>query len=182
MKSLKEKLLIYKVRQNKDAEAYGKLYDTYVSKIFRFILFKVSIVEIAEDLTSEVFLKTWEYINSTEKKIENFNALIYRVARNCVIDHYRNKQRSDIATDEEILENIEENRSLEKETEIKVEIENIQNHLTKLKDIYREVVTLKYIEEFSIAEIAELIDKTPGNVRVLLHRAMEALKEIIEKK
>ncbi|MFA6537252.1 MAG: sigma factor, partial [Patescibacteria group bacterium] len=76
--SLKEKYLIYKVRQSKDAEAYGKLYDYYVERIYRFIFFKVNNVETAEDLTSEVFLKTWEYINKTNKKISNLNALFYR--------------------------------------------------------------------------------------------------------
>lgn len=177
--SLKEKFLIFKVKQNKDAEAYGMLYDYYVGRIFRFILFKVSSVEIAEDLTSEVFLKTWEYINRTTEKIGNFNALLYRVARNAVIDYYRSKSRMFAsASDEELLEKIADKRDLESEADTRMEIQSIQNHLKKLKDIYQEVITLKYIEEFSIAEIAEIMEKKKGAVRVLLHRALKALKEI----
>ena len=176
--SLKEKFLIYKVRQHKDAESYGKLYDYYVDRIFRFILFKVSSSAIAEDLTSEVFLKTWEYINKTNKKIGNLNALLYKVARNCVIDHYRARSKEAMATDEEYLENICDSRDFAAEAEVKLEIQSIEKHLAKLKDIYREVIILKYIEEFSIAEIAELVDKSKGTVRVLLHRALKALKEI----
>ncbi len=176
--SLKEKFLIYQVRQNKDAESYGQLYDFYVDRIFRFIFFKVSSQEIAEDLTSEVFLKTWEYINKTDRKIGNFNALLYRVARNAVIDHYRSKNKDFIGTDEEYMERIQDDRNLEEEVNIKIEVKSIEAHLTKLKEIHREIIILKYIEEFSIAEISEILDKGKGSVRVLLHRALQALKEI----
>lgn len=176
--TLKEKYLIYRVRLGKDAEAYGQLYDYYVDRIFRFIFFKVSSHEEAEDLTSEVFLKTWEYINGTKKKIENFNALIYRVARNCVIDHYRTRKDSQRETDEDQLLKIQDKRDLADEVETKMEIVNIEKHLNKLKDDHREVLVLRYIEEFSIAEIAEIIGKRKSNVRVLLHRALKALKEV----
>jgi len=59
-----------------------------------------------------------------------------------------------------------------------MEIQSIEVHLSKLKDDYREVIILKYIEEFSITEIAEVTGKSKGNVRVLLHRALKAIKEI----
>lgn len=176
--SLKEKYLIFKVRQNKDADAYGQLYDYYVDRIFRFILFKVSSIEEAEDLTSEVFLKTWEYVNNGAGKIKNLNALLYKVARNAVIDHYRAKSSNAVATDEERMELIQDKRDLEGEANAKIEILNIEKHLAKLKDAYREVIILKYVEEFSIGEIAEIVDKSRGNVRVLLHRALQALREI----
>jgi RNA polymerase sigma-70 factor (ECF subfamily) len=176
--SLKEKYLLYKVRENQDAQAYGKLYDIYVTRIYRFILFKVGRVEEAEDLTSEVFLKTWEYMNSTKKGIKNLNALLYRIARNCVIDHYRSKAHNATTTQEEIFEKIEDKRDLPEEANLKMEVESIERHLKQLKDVYREVIILKYIEEFSIGEIADILEKTKGNVRVLLHRAVGALKEI----
>lgn len=176
--SLKEKILIYKVRQNKDAESYGQLYDIYVDRIFRFIFFKVSTVEIAEDLTSEVFLKTWEYINKTSSKIENINALLYRVARNRVIDYYRIKKRETTTSDEEYMERIQDKRNLEAETDVKVDLKNVEKYLEHLKDVHREIIILKYIEEFSITEIAGILEKSKGNVRVVLHRAMKALKDI----
>jgi RNA polymerase sigma-70 factor, ECF subfamily len=177
--SIKEKYLIFKVKQNKDAEAYGQLYDFYVSRIYRFVYFKVRTKEEAEDITSEVFLKTWEYINKTNRKIDNLNALFYRVARNAVIDHYRSKQKEANIFDEDQLEMIKEKRDLAKDTEEKIDVENVQKHLLKLKEVYREVIILKYIEQFSVFEISEIIGKSKGNVRVLIHRALKALKEII---
>ena len=179
--SLQEKFLIYKVRQHKDADAYGKLYDYYVDRIFRFIFFKVATQEEAEDLTSEAFLKTWEYINKTNKKIQNFNALIYRVARNVVIDYYRTRRKDVPATDEEQMLRIQDQRDIEEEVNINLEIKSVEKYLAQLKETYKEVIILRYIEEFSITEIAEIIGKNKTNVRVLLHRGLTALKEIAKK-
>lgn len=179
--SLQEKFLIYKVRQHKDADAYGKLYDYYVDRIFRFVFFKVGSQEEAEDLTSESFLKTWEYINKTNKKIDNFNALIYRVARNVVIDSYRTRRNDVPATDEEQMLRIQDQRDIEKEVNIEFEIKSVEKHLAQLKETYREVIILRYIEEFSITEISEITGKNKANVRVLLHRGLTALKEIAKK-
>jgi len=176
--SLKEKFYLFKVRQTKDPEAYGKLYDLYVDRIFRFIFFKVSSVEEAEDLTADVFLKTWEYINTSNDNIKNFNALIYRIARNKVIDFYRNKTRETVKSAEDQLMEIADKRNLAEEMSIKFEIKSVETYLRKMKDGYREVLLLKYVEEYSISEISKILDKTKGNVRVLLHRATETLRDL----
>ena len=156
-------------------------YDLYVERIYRFILFKVSVPESPKfDLRG--FLKTWEYINKTDKKISNLNALFYRVARNSVIDYYRTKKNESYDSDEELMEKIIDKRNFVEELEVKMDVESLEKHLSKLKDIYREVLILRYVEEFSISEIAELMEKSSGNVRVLLHRATETLKSFIEEK
>lgn len=176
--SINEKYLIYKVKQGKNPDAYGQLYDYYVERIYRFIYFKVRTTEEAEDLTSEVFLKTWQYIITTKKKIDNINALLYRVARNAVIDYYRTNKANQTLTDEDLLLSIHEKRNTVQQIEIGVELEQMRKLINQLKDIYREVLILKHIEEFSITEIAQITGKTKGNVRVLLHRAVQALHEL----
>ena len=80
-----------------DEEAFGQLYDKYVDPIYRFILLRVSNPDEARDLTSEVFLKSWQYLSSAEKTVDNFKALVYRVARNLVIDFYRSQKNSALA-------------------------------------------------------------------------------------
>ena len=170
------------MKQSKDADAYGQLYDFYVDRIYRFILFKVPGPEEAEDLTSEVFLKTWEYVNKTTKKIQNINALFYRVARNSVIDYYRTRKFDTSISDEDNFKQIQDKRNLVDDTATKIEVEDVKLSLLKLKDEYREIIILKHIEEFSISEIADILSKSTGNVRVLLHRATKALKEIKSKK
>jgi len=76
---------------------FSKIYDRYIDKIYRFIFFKVNSQEIAQDLTSETFLKGWEsFKNGT--KIENPQAYLYKTARNLVIDFYREKGKVQIVS------------------------------------------------------------------------------------
>ena len=148
------KILLYKIKSLDDAESYGKLYDLYVDRIYRFIFFKVSVKEDAQDLTSEVFLKTWQYIKEKDK-IDNFNAFIYQIARNIVIDYYRKISVQNVISDEKQLENIQDSFSekLLNEVNINIEMTQVLIYLNKLKDEYREVILLRYIEGYSIKEI-----------------------------
>jgi len=176
----KQKLLLVRA-QNGDSEAFGEIYDLYVDKIYRFIFFKVSNHESAEDLTAEVFLKTWQYLNEPDKReVGNLNALLYQSARNIVIDFYRSSQR-EIMPGDDSLKLIEDSRqqSLLEKVEIGTEIENIVAHLRKLKDEYREVLILKFIDELSTKEISKVLDKSYGATRVLIHRALNILKNTI---
>lgn len=179
-----EKKLFNDIKK-RDKDAFIEAYDLYSDQIFRFIYFKVSNNEDAKDLTSSVFLKTWNYIK--EKNISDYNtlrALLYKVARTTVIDHYRkNKNIERIAIDNEEL-NIDlpdTSQSNEKRMEIKSDFKLIEARMQELKDEYREIIVLKYIDELSISEIAKVINKSKGNTRVLAHRSIKALKELIDK-
>jgi len=151
----KEKLLLIRLKK-KDPDAYAEIYDLYVTPIYRFIYFKVATKQDAEDMTSEVFLKIWAYITETDHKIDNLRALLYRTARNLVIDSYRKKAKQDIAQDSEILNLVEDEKqqSLLANIETGIEMQNIEKVLRKMKDEYREILILRYIEELSISEIA----------------------------
>ena len=179
---LAEQILFLKVK-NKDKEAFGKFYDLYISRIYRFIFFKVSSVSDAQDLTSEVFLKLWQYIRD-DKKIENLNALIYRIARNSVIDFYRQKSRRDDR--EELIEEnhlpqiIDEANDLADKQAISSEVKVMLKGLENLKEEYKEVIVLRYLDELSITEISDVLNKSKGSVRVLIHRALNVLKQSVE--
>ncbi|MFA6533569.1 MAG: RNA polymerase sigma factor [Patescibacteria group bacterium] len=178
---LAQKFLLLKLK-TKDPEAFGQFYDIYVKKIYRFIYFKVSSKEEAEDLTAEAFLKIWEYIFAG-KKVDNLNAFTYQVARNLVIDFYRQKSQKTIALEsEEILAEIPDpTAGAEKIAELWLDQEELAKYLKQLKDEYREIIILKYLDELSVSEIAKVLDKTNGNVRVLAHRALTTLKNLAEK-
>lgn len=173
-----KKILFLRV-QNKDHEAYGQFYDLYVDKIYRFVFFKVNSTEDAKDLTSEVFLKTWQYIKN-DKAIKNLNAFVYMVARNCIIDFYRDRSRKD--DNEEFINEahmaIGEDNLLLKQIN-KAEIAEILKAMTQLKDEYREAIILHYLNELSAKEMSQILDKSPGAVRVLLYRALNSLKSAI---
>jgi len=178
----KEKLLLIRLKK-KDPDAYAEIYDLYVTPIYRFIYFKVATRQDAEDMTSEVFLKIWVYITENDHKIDNLRALLYRTARNLVIDSYRKKAKQDIAQDSEILNLVEDEKqqSLLANIEIGIEMQNIEKVLRKMKDEYREILILRYIEELSISEIAAVLEKTKGSVRVSVHRALKVARDLTAK-
>jgi len=175
---LANKILFLQV-QNKDHEAYGRFYDLYVEKIYRFVFFKVNSTEDAKDLTSEVFLKTWQYIKN-DKKIKNLNAFVYMVARNCIVDFYRDRSRKE--DNEEAINEahlaIGGDSPLLKHTK-EAETAEVLKALSQLKDEYREAIILHYLNELSAREMSQILGKSPGAVRVLLYRALNALRSAI---
>lgn len=187
MKSIKikEKILLFKIRNHQDKEAFGEIYDLYVSAIYRFVFFKINSREQAEDLTSEIFLKIWDYLTLEEKdnfRIEDFRPFIYKVARNIVIDYYRKQsKKQEVAfTEDNVLPISDQQRNLFGKLYKQSQINDLYKLLSKLKSEYREVLALRYIEEFSIAEISSIISKSKGATRVLLHRALNTLRELYE--
>lgn len=178
--SLEEKSLLYKVQTQKDPEAFALLYDEYVEPIYRFVYFKISHREEAEDVTGDVFLKCWQYLSGDKgKEIRSFSALLYTIARNQVIEVYRNRaKRPDAPLNDE--NDLGDKGSAARKMEAKEEVEKLIIVIRKLKQEYQEVLLLRYVEDFSIGEIAAITGKTQTSVRVTLHRALKKLKSLAE--
>lgn len=179
---IQEKKLLYRIRVHKDAEAFGALYDHYVEKIYRFVYFKVSHEEEAEDIVSEVFLKAWNYLTDvqrdTDTDIKSFSGLIYTIARTSLIDFFRARAKRKECTIE-VLEMVAHDEDMERAYDQRREIEQILTQLKKMKREYQEVIVLRYIEELSLKEIATILGKSSTATRVLLHRAMKVLEKSI---
>lgn len=166
-----EKRIVRKI-QNGDAEAFARIYDGYINKVYKFIFYKVKTQEQAEDLTSQVFMKVLEYILSG-KNIESIQALIYKIARNQVIDHYRglkNEVPIEFVTKETSV-------SFEAEIESKEDLEEIEAAVRKLKGGTKDAMLLRYIDDYSIKEVALAMGKSEGAVRVMIHRAKRELRD-----
>ena len=181
---LRDKYLVYQIQTKRDQKAYGELYDTYVAGIYRFISFKVNSKEEAQDLTSEVFLKAWHYVLES-RDIGSFSALLYRIARNLVIDFYRSRKHhvsldDQIESDHESFAHPTDSGEQIRMLDIKVEATKVVEAMKLMKEEYRDVLMLRYVEDLSISEIAEIVGKTQIHVRVTLHRAAKTLKTILE--
>lgn len=178
-----EKIFLFKIETKKDPEAFGQLYDLYIEKIYRFVYFKVGNKEEAEDLVSEIFLKVWNYLLSEDRKeIASFSGLVYKIARNCLIDFYRSRSTKTANLTLEMVENLTIESKDFKKIELGQEVEDLLVYLRKLKQDYQEVLVLRYIEELDISEIAEILGMSRVGVRVTLHRAIKKLKEMVENK
>jgi len=160
-------------------EQFSQVYDEYVPKIYRFIYLKVSTKEIAEDLSSEVFMRVWKEFTKTD--IDNIQAFLYKVARNVLADHYRS-QKVKIVSVEKVTTILLEKGSLEDQAQISSDMEQVREALLNLKDDYQNYVIWRYLDELSVPEIAQITGKSQQSVRVGVHRALRALKGHLEAK
>ena len=171
---------LYKRIKKKDKEAFVEAYDNYLDDIYRFVFFKVSSQAEAEDLTSQIFLKAWDYIqNNNLKDYKTLKALLYKIARNTVIDHYRkNSKINNQSLEDAATELVDTKQDLVENLATKEDVESLLKKIDELKDEYRDVLILRYVNELNVAEIAEVVGKSKGNVRVIVYRATKALREI----
>jgi RNA polymerase sigma-70 factor (ECF subfamily) len=161
-----------------ESSAFGALYDEYQPKIYRFILLKVSHREEAEDLTHQVFLNAWVNIEKYRHRGHPFSSWLYRIARNQVIDHYRTR-KSDIALDEELAEELTEAGGTSETVEMRLRMEEVFRGVRTLRSDYQDVVLMRFVEDLSLKEIAEALDKSEGAIKLMQHRAMQELKKIL---
>ena len=157
-----------------NAMEFQKLYRDNVSRIYRFIFYRVGgNVHVAEDLTSEVFMKAIENLSKLDPK-GHPAAWLMTVARNRLKNYYRDKK---INLDVDDLSNI---LSDDKEHESVVDLARLRQSLQKLKKADRRIVELKYLEGYSYKEISTIIGKATGAVRVQAHRACKTLKKLMK--
>ncbi|MBI1839148.1 MAG: sigma-70 family RNA polymerase sigma factor [Candidatus Colwellbacteria bacterium] len=168
-----------KKAQDGEVEAFGLLYEHYLPKIYRFVLIKVSQREEAEDLTHQAFLKAWENIEQYNPKGYSFGSWLYRIARNTVIDHYRG-ERPQVSLDDVSIDIKAGGAPLTEEINAKIELERLIELMGKLKSLEQEVLVMRFVDDLSPKEVAKAIDKSEGAVKLIQHRALKSLKEILE--
>jgi len=159
-------------------EEFGKIYDEYIEKIYRFVFLKTNSVETAQDIVSETFLRGWKAFSkqsSNGKKIKHFSGFLYRIAKNLIIDYYRQKAKVQIISFENVTMIANNDKNFEKANR-DTEIASIKKVLQKLPDDYQDIIIWHYLEDLSVPEIAQIMEKSEEAVRVQLSRALKALK------
>jgi len=161
---------------------FSKIYDKYVAKIYRFIFLKVNSKEIAQDLTSETFLKAWETfrVQNSEFKVQNPQAFLYKIAKNLVIDFYREKRKVQLVSTQNVSI-VDPKANLEERAMINSDLELIKKAIFNLKDEYQDAVIWYYLEGFSISEISKFLDKSEPATRMLISRAIKNLRQEYDK-
>ncbi len=154
-----------------------KAYDEHSDGLFRYALWKTSNRNVALDLTQEAFTKVWEYI-SADNEIDNLKAFLYRTLGNLIIDYYRKKKSESLDT--MIERGFDEGYDSHSKDEDKLMGESIWYVVEKLDDKYKEVITLRYMNDMSVKEIADILKESENHVSVKIHRALEKIKEQIK--
>jgi len=162
--------------QHHDQEAFAQLYEEYFDKIYRYVTFKIGNKTEAEDMTQQVFLNALQSISSFKWKGIPFSAWLFRIAHNQVVDHLRRKKRTAVPLDESLASN-DNNPQLV--VEQRLDIEQLLLATKQLTGAQREVISLRFAGELSIAQVAKAMGKSQGAVKALQHSAIVALRKAL---
>lgn len=154
-----------------DTHAFACLYDAYIKQIYDFVFYKTMHQEIAEDITADVFLKAWKKIDKF--KSGKFVAWLYVIARNSVIDYYRKTKEIknvddcwDLSDGQDILLN----------TDKLMQIEKLKKIMSSFNYSDREILIMRFWQDLSFAEIAGLLNKEQGAVKMACARAIKKIQ------
>jgi len=165
-----------------ESDLFGQIFDIFADRIFRFTYLKTGDREIAKDLVSETFLGAFQSIKNYKKRSgAKFSTWLFSIAHKKIIDYYRlQKNRKNISLEKvshSLVDNSESN--LEKISK-KQKQQLIIKYLAKLPPNLQEILILKFIDELDYSEIQQITGQKPGNIRVLVHRALKQLKNMLD--
>ncbi len=170
-------------RARNDRHAFAALYDRYHDRIYNYVLRRTANAELARDLTADTFVQVLRKLWTFRFRGIPFSAWLYRVAANEVNRFYRRRRgRCWLPLEEgagrESAALREEAREVERRLQAHADFQEVQTLISRLGARYQEVVCLRFFEELTIEQIAEVLGKPPGTVKSLLHRALGQLQKL----
>jgi len=171
-----EESLIRRAQQH-DQDAFAQLYEEYFDKIYRYIAFKIGNKTEAEDMTQQVFLNAIKSISSFRWRGIPFSAWLFRIAHNQVVDYLRKKAKHATTSLDEVLVSNGNNPQLVAEQNL--DIERLLLATKQLTQAQREVISLRFASELSIAQVAKVMGKSQGAIKALQHSAIVALRKTL---
>lgn len=157
-----------------DTRDFGELYEEYADPIYRFLFYRTFDKELAEDLTSETFVKVIKKIDSFDPARGSFSSWIYRIARNTLIDHVR-VEKHDVNLDEIVEMGIDERYG--EKMDMKDAAQEVLKHLKSFSPEQQEIVKLRVWDELSYREISEILGKSEGACKTAFSRAISKLQD-----
>lgn len=164
-----------------NVDAFGILYEQYAPAVYRYFSAHLSDRMDAEDLTIEVFLKTWQSISSYRPRGAPFIAFLFRIAHNALIDHYRrthSREQRFMAELEEVLKDT--NPGPPEIFGARLAHQELLNAMSHIQEDYQTVLVLRFLSELSPEETAQVMQRSSGSIRVLQHRALIALRKQLD--
>jgi RNA polymerase sigma-70 factor (ECF subfamily) len=162
------------------AAAVGELYDRYYEAIFRYIWARVSNLQLAEDLTGDVFTRMVIHLPKYRYTGNPFSAWLYSIARHVVIDNYKKASSRNEVPLEDMVAVYAGGRDPAQIVEQQIFEERIVEGLSELNSFKRDVIILRFIVGLSLQEVASILERTISSIKVTQHRAIKELREILE--
>ncbi|MFD0199343.1 MULTISPECIES: sigma-70 family RNA polymerase sigma factor [Saccharothrix] len=170
---------LVRAAQGGDTDAFGALYDRYVDVVYRYVLFRVSDRTLAEDVTSETFLRALRSIGSISYQGRDVGAWFVTIARNIVFDHVKSSRYRLEVTTAELADNREVTDGPEQEVLTDATNAELLRCVAQLGDDQRECITLRFIQGLSVAETAARMGRNEGAIKALQHRAVRRLAQLL---
>ncbi len=161
-------------------EAFGILYERYVSKIYNYIYYRTGNHHDAEDLTAMVFYRAMGHIETYTERGVPFQAWLYRIAHNLVANWHRDRARRKIIALEEFVGPGSQSDAPDSQAEDQEERDILLRIIRRLPEERQQLLILKFIEHLSNAEIGDIMGRTEGAIKSLYHRTLIALREELE--
>jgi RNA polymerase sigma-70 factor (ECF subfamily) len=159
-----------------DSQAkFIEVYDTYHDPIFRYCLFETSKREVALDLTSDTFMKAWSYLEQGNE-VTHMKAFLYRIATNAIIDYRRKKKSTSL--DDMMETGFDVGHDEREQLENGFDSKQLMELLDDVGEAYKAVIIMRFIDDMSIKEIADITGESENNISVRIHRATEKLRKI----
>ncbi|WP_033436606.1 sigma-70 family RNA polymerase sigma factor [Saccharothrix sp. NRRL B-16314] len=170
---------LVRAAQGGDTDAFGALYDRYVDVVYRYVLFRVGDRTLAEDVTSETFLRALRSIGSISYQGRDVGAWFVTIARNIVFDHVKSSRYRLEVTTAELADNREVTDGPEQEVLTDATNAELLRCVAQLGDDQRECITLRFIQGLSVAETAARMGRNEGAIKALQHRAVRRLAQLL---
>jgi len=165
--------------QQGDAEAFGQIYDAYVDTIYRYLYYRVGSHAVAEDLTSETFLRALRRIDSFSWQGKDIGAWFVTIARNLVADHVKSSRyRLEVST-ADMLDADRADGGIEDEVLSRIQNAALLDAVRQLKPEQQECIVLRFLQGLSVAETAKVLSRSEGAVKQLQLRAVRALAKLV---
>jgi len=166
-----------------DSEAFGQLYRRYVRRIYNYHYRHTGNVTEAEDLTSHTFYRALGAIKKYRDKGVPFQAWLFRIAHNLVVNWYRDRGRRQLVSIDDVEPLLSEEHGLHTHVEMAEDQQLLLDMIQSLPEDRKTLIILKFVERMSNAEIAVVLGKTEGAIKALYHRTLVNLRQtMVEKK
>ena len=168
--------------QHGEPEAFGDLYDQYVQLVYRYVYYRVGSAELAEDLTSETFLRALRRLDSFTWQGRDIGAWFVTIARNLITDHFKsNRYRLEISASDMLT--VDRDAPEETGTEAAA-LRNLTNEaligaIRRLVPEQQECIVLRFLQGLSVNETALAMSKNEGAIKALQYRAVRSLARLL---
>ena len=164
--------------QRGDREAFARLYEANVERVYRYVLTRTGDSTDAEDVTSEVFIRAMNGLRSYKRSGVPLIAWLYRIARNESVNYMKKRARRG---ETPVQDQITAPDNPEESALSQVAYSEVVQAMDDLTDLQREVLSLRFAGELSIAEAAKAMDRSEEAVKFLQHSALRAMRRILDR-